>query len=149
MINKSIYILGLALLLLSCGGSSLVIKNCSDKTPTPKLTSSDTFLLSEYSKEKRYGTEKEYPINVFYGSSKNDSINVKRFLNALVGPHGEPISYNIVKTCCPFASKHSEMGVGLLHQYELKWANQKTPLLLYFNNYEKGPLLVPVGLRLK
>ena len=149
MKNKSIYILGLALLLLSCGGSTLVIKNCSDKTPTPKLTSSDTFLLSEYSKEKRYGTEKEYPINVFYGSSKNDSINVKRFLNALVGPHGEPISYSKVKTCCPFTSKHSEMGVGLLEQYELKWVNQKAPLLLYFNNYEKGPLLVPVGLRLK
>jgi hypothetical protein len=149
MKNKSIFILGLALLLLSCGGSTLVIKNCSDKTPTPKLTASDTFVITEYSKEKRYGTEKEYPINVFYGSAKNDSINVKRFLNALAGPHGEPIRYSKVKTCCPFTSKHSEMGVGLLEQYKITWPNQKIPMLLYFNNYEKGPLLVPVGLRLK
>ena len=149
MKNKSIFFFGFALLLLSCGGSTLVIKNCSDKTPTPKLTAADTFVITQYSKEKRYGTEKEYPINVFYGSSKNDSINVKRFLNALVGPHGESLNYSKVNTCCPFTSNHSEMGVGLLEQYEITWPNQKTPMLLYFNNYEKGPLLVPVGLRLK
>lgn len=149
MKNKLIFFFGFALLLLSCSGSTLVIKNCSDKTPTPKLTAADTFVITQYSKEKRYGTEKEYPINVFYGSSKNDSINVKRFLNALVGPHGESLNYNKVKTCCPFKSSHSDMGVGLLDQYEITWPNQKTPMLLYFNNYEKGPLLVPVGLRLK
>lgn len=149
MKNKLIFFFGFALLLLSCGGSTLVIKNCSDKTPIPKLTAADTFVITQYSKEKRYGTEREYPINVFYGSSKNDSINVKRFLNALVGPHGESLNFNKVKTCCPFKSSHSDMGVGLLDQYEITWPNQKTPMLLYFNNYEKGPLLVPVGLRLK
>jgi hypothetical protein len=149
MKNNRFLFLGLSLFLLSCGGTVLVIKNCDEKTPTPKLSAQNTFILSEYSKEKLYGTEKEYPINVFYGSAKNDSINVLRFLNALVGPHGETLAYTKVKSCCPFTSKHSEMGVGLLEQYEVRWENQKKPLLLYFNNYEKGPLLVPVGLRLK
>lgn len=149
MKTKSTLLLSVSLFVIACGGAKLVIKNCNDNTPTPKLSATDSFVITEYSKEKRYGTEKEYPINVFYGSSKNDSINVKRFLNALAGPHGETLIFHKIKSCCPFTSKHSEMGVGLLDQYELTWANQKTPLLLYFNNYEKGPLLVPVGLRLK
>ena len=149
MSYKLPYLFLIGAILYSCGGSSLVILNANDKTPVPKISANGAFALQGYSKEKRYGTEKAYPINVFYGSAKNDTLNVQRFMNALVGPHGETLRYTKIKTCCPFSSKHSEMGVGLLDQYEVTWPNQKKPLLLYFNNYDKGELLVPVGLRLK
>lgn len=149
MFNKLAFVSIISVLLSSCGGSSLVILNANDKTPVPKISAEGAFVLQGYSKEKRYGTEKSYPINVFYGTSKNDTLNVQRFMKALVGPHGESLRYTKIKTCCPFASKHSDMGVGLLDQYEVTWPNQKNPMLLYFNNYEKGELLVPVGLRLK
>ena len=41
------------------------------------------------------------------------------------------------------------MGVGLLDVYEITWEGQKTPIKLYFNIYEKGALMVPLGLSLK
>ena len=41
------------------------------------------------------------------------------------------------------------MGVGLLDVYEIKWEGQKNPVILYLNIYEKGYLMVPMGLSLK
>ena len=41
------------------------------------------------------------------------------------------------------------MGAGLLDVYELKWEGQKSPVILYLNIYEKGVLMVPLGLSLK
>jgi len=41
------------------------------------------------------------------------------------------------------------MGAGLLSVYELRWEGQKNPVTLYLNIYEKGVLMVPVGLTLK
>jgi hypothetical protein len=41
------------------------------------------------------------------------------------------------------------MGAGFLDVYELKWEGQQNPVTLYLNIYEKGVLMVPVGLTLK
>ena len=79
----------------------------------------------------------------------NDTINATRFLNALAGPKGEKITYTKQESCCPFPSKHSAMGAGLLDVYEIVWDGQKKPILLYLNIYEKGYLKVPVGLSIK
>jgi hypothetical protein len=70
-------------------------------------------------------------------------------LNALAGPNGEKITFTKLESCCPFPTKRSEMGAGFLDVYELKWVGQKKPILLYLNIYEKGILMVPVGLTLK
>ena len=41
------------------------------------------------------------------------------------------------------------MGAGFLDIYELTWEGQTAPIKLYLNIYEKGVLMVPVGLSLK
>jgi hypothetical protein len=41
------------------------------------------------------------------------------------------------------------MGAGFLDVYELRWEGQTKPIVLYLNIYEKGILMVPLGLRLK
>ncbi len=64
-------------------------------------------------------------------------------MNALAGPKGEKITYTKLESCCPFPTKRSEMGVGLLDVYEIKWEGQKNPVILYLNIYEKGYLMVP------
>jgi hypothetical protein len=76
-------------------------------------------------------------------------INQQRFLNALAGPNGEKITYKKIESCCPFPTKKSEMGAGFLDIYELTWEGQTAPVKLYLNIYEKGVLMVPVGLSLK
>jgi hypothetical protein len=41
------------------------------------------------------------------------------------------------------------MGAGFLEAYELSWEGLSKPIILYLNIYEKGVLMVPVGLGLK
>lgn len=147
--KKSIFFIAILLLSVSCISTKSTLKNVDNNAPTPKLLNPTTFIITEFSKDKKYGYDSEYPINIFYGNTKNDTINQKRFLNALSGPKGEKITYTKLENCCPFPTKRSDMGAGFLDVYELKWEGLKKPIVLYLNIYEKGVLMVPVGLGLK
>ncbi len=133
----------------SCTSTKSTLKNVDDNAPTPTLVNNVTFVITEYSKDKKYGYEKDYPINIFYGGTTNELINQERFLNALAGPNGEQITYTKLESCCPFPTKRSAMGAGLLDVYQIRWKGQKNPITLYLNIYEKGLLMVPVGFSLK
>ena len=147
--KKILPFISLLLLFTSCISTQSTLKNVDDNAPIPRLENNNTFVINEYSKDKRYGYEKEYPINLFYSNTKNETINQQRYLNALAGPKGEKITYTKLESCCPFPTKRSEMGAGFLDVYELKWEGQQNPVTLYLNIYEKGVLMVPVGLTLK
>ena len=147
--KKILPFISLLLLFTSCISTQSTLKNVDDNAPIPRLENNNTFVITEYSKDKRYGYEKEYPINLFYSNTKNETINQQRYLNALAGPKGEKITYTKLESCCPFPTKRSEMGAGFLDVYELKWEGQQNPVTLYLNIYEKGVLMVPVGLTLK
>jgi hypothetical protein len=133
----------------SCVSTKSTLKNVDDNAPNLTLNKDNTFIITEYSKDKKYGYDKDYPVNIFYRTSKDEVINQQRFLNALAGPNGEKITYTKLESCCPFPSKRSDMGAGFLDVYELKWEGQKKPINLYLNIYEKGVLMVPLGLTLK
>lgn len=145
--KKILSLFALLVISTSCVSTKSTLKNVDDNAPTPTLKN-NTFVITEYSKDKKYGYDKDYPINIFYKNTKNETINQQRFLNALAGPKGEKITYTKLESCCPFPTKRSDMGAGLLDVYELKWEGQKSPVILYMNIYEKGLLMVPVGLTL-
>jgi hypothetical protein len=125
------------------------LKNVDDNAPNPTLTKENTFLITEYSKDKKYGFDPDYPINVFYKNTKDENINAKRFLDALAGPNGEKIVYEKLESCCPFPTKKSTVGAGFLDVYNLTWEGSSKGVKMYMNIYEKGYLLVPMGLSLK
>ena len=147
--NKSILLIALLISLASCSSTQSTLKNTDDNAPNLVLNKDNTFVITEYSKDKKYGYDKDYPINIFFNNTKNETVNQQRFLNALAGPNGEKITFNKLESCCPFPTKRSELGAGFLEVFELKWVGQKKPVLLYLNIYEKGVLMVPVGLTLK
>jgi hypothetical protein len=147
--KKYFILLMLLTIISSCVSTKSTLKNVDDNAPNLRLTSENTFVINQYSKDKKYGYDEDYPINIFYKSSKEDIINQQRFLNALAGPNGEKITYKKIESCCPFPTKKSEMGAGFLDIYELTWEGQTAPVKLYLNIYEKGVLMVPVGLSLK
>jgi hypothetical protein len=138
----------LTLLMISCGSIKSSLKNVDDTAPNLTLSEKNTFLITQFSTDKRYGYDKNYPINIFYRNTKDVVVNQERFLNALAGPKGEKITYIKLESCCPFPTKRSDMGAGFLDVYELKWVGQTKPVLLYLNIYEKGYLMVPMGLTL-
>lgn len=150
---KNIARLSLLVLLISfttsCVSTRSTLKNVDDNAPIPSLLNEKTFVITEYSKDKKYGYDPDYPVNVFFRDAKDENLNAHRFLNALAGPNGEKITYTKIESCCPFPTKRVEIGAGFLDIYELKWEGQKQPVRLYLNIYERGYLLVPVGLSVK
>lgn len=147
--KKHILLLLVSIMSISCVSTKSTLKNVDDNAPTPRLSKNNTFIITEYSTDKKYGYDKDYPVNVFFYNTRNDTINQVRYLNALAGPKGEKISFTKLESCCPYPSKRSETGAGLLDVYEVRWEGLKTPVLLYMNIYEKGYLKVPVGFGLK
>ncbi|WP_293875174.1 2-dehydro-3-deoxyphosphooctonate aldolase [Flavobacterium sp.] len=135
--------------LTSCVSTLSTLRNVDDSAPIPTLTKDNTFVLTNFSKDKKYGYDAHYPINVFYINTKDENLNAHRFLNALAGPKGEKITYTKIESCCPFPTKRVEIGAGFLDIYELKWDEQDKPIKLYLNIYERGYLFVPAGLTLK
>lgn len=134
---------------LSCVSTKSTLKNVDDNAPTPQLTKQNTFVLTEYSQDKKYGYDKDYPVNVFYKDTKGEDLNAKRFLDALAGPKGEKVFYKKLESCCPFPTKRDPIGAGFLDVYQITWVGLKRPITLYLNIYEKGKLMVPVGFSAK
>jgi len=148
-IKSLLLIAFISMLSVSCISTKSTLKNVDDNAPEPVLTKDGWFLITEYAKDKKYGFDKNYPINIFYKSVADEDINPKRFLNALTGPKGETITYKKLESCCPFPSKRGDSGAGFLDIYEINYSGLKKPLKLYFNIYEKGYLFVPKGFELK
>lgn len=147
--KKTVLFVALLIVTASCVSTKSTLKNVDNNAPIPVLSKDNTFVITQFSTDKRYGYDKDYPINIFYRTSKDESINQQRYLNALAGPKGEKLTYTKLESCCPFPSTKSDMGAGFLDIYEVKWEGQKKPVLLYLNIYEKGILMVPVGFSLK
>ena len=146
--KKTILFITLVLLVVSCGSIKSSIKNVDDSAPVP-VVKNNAFVITSYSKDKKYGYDKDYPVNVFYKNVKDEDINPKRFLDALTGPKGETITYKKVESCCPFPTKRGDSGAGFLDIYEINYSGLKKPIKLYFNIYSKGYLFIPKGFELK
>lgn len=134
---------------VGCISTKSMLKNVDNNAPIPSLSKENTFIVTEYSKDLKYGFNEEYPVNVFYVNSNDENLNASRYLNALAGPNGEKITYIKIESCCPFPTKRTEIGAGYLDIYELKWEGQKNPIRLYINIYERGYILIPIGLSIK
>lgn len=143
--KNSLFFLSLVLCITACVSTKSTLKNVDDHAPIPKLGSDNTFVLMNYSNDKKYGYDPDYPINVFYRNMASAQQNEERFLNALAGPKGESISYTKTGICCPYPNNKNEMGVASLDVYVVRWEGQKKPVTLYLNAYEKGALMIPVG----
>jgi len=135
----------IAISFTSCVSTKSTLQNVNDNAPNPRVSVMNTFVITEYSNDPKYGYHPDYPINVFFINTKDLTINQERFLKALSGPNGEKIFFKKLEICCPFPTKNCEMGGGFLDQYEVTWVGLKKPKKLYLNSYEKGDLMIPVG----
>ncbi|QHT72044.1 2-dehydro-3-deoxyphosphooctonate aldolase [Rhodocytophaga rosea] len=105
--------------------------------------------MTESANDKTYGYEKGNPVKV--GGSKENSgpKNQRRFLNGLLGPNGEQIKYYRAGSCCGFKTPNGLFdNIGLLDLYKVYWDGSDT-LNIYINLYDKGDLMIPVGLTAK
>lgn len=113
------------------------------RTKEVEFIDENTYLLTEMSKDKLYGYDKSDPVKVGGGP-----INERRFLNALLGPNGEPIVYVRTGSCCVFATPNGMVNnAGMLDTYRVTWKGGTDTLMIYMNMYDKGDLKIPFGLK--
>lgn len=149
MLRKVFYILILSLIMTSCISTKLTIKNIDNTAISPELIDNQTYRLVEKATNKKYGYDPDYPINLGFGLLHQREANQEKFLKALRGSNGEKITYSHHGNCCPFPTNTSELGSGMLDVYLISWEGNQKPLTLYLNIYEKGKILIPVGLTAK
>lgn len=149
MRSRFLMLIGVVFLTFSCVSTKSTLKNVDETAPNLVVNKQNAFVITEFATDEKYGYDKDYPINIFYRTTTNDSINQQRYFNALTGPNGEKLFFEKVGVCCPFPSKNSASGAALLDIYEVKWVGQKMPITLYLNIHEKSPIMVPVGFGLK
>lgn len=132
----------------SCISTKSTIKNLDNKAVKP-IIRSNAYLLKEYADSKKYGYDQDYPINIGVIQDKNENMYVDYFFNGITGPNGEKLTYKKTDSCCPFPTKYNKIGGGLLSVYEVTWEGQQKPIHLYFNIYERGKIVCPIGLTIK
>jgi hypothetical protein len=147
--KKFLLIAFFAASLASCVSTRNTIKNIDDNAKMPALSKEKNFIITEISRDPKYGYDQDYPINIGFFPYPTSEINVQRYFGALTGPKGEKLTYNKVDTCCPFPSKKSDMGAGLLDIYEVRWEGLAEPLRIHINLYEKGGIIAPAGFGIK
>jgi len=148
MFKKVLFLNLLFVGLTGCISTKSTIKNIDSSAVKPVIKD-DAYLLKEYADSKKYGYDQDYPINIGVVQDKNEDLYISYFFRGITGPKGETLTYKKVETCCPFPTKYNKIGGGLLYIYEVKWAGQTKPVRLYFNIYERGKIMCPIGFQIK
>tara|TARA_R110000850_G_scaffold147130_1_gene269318 strand:- start:27193 stop:27621 length:429 start_codon:yes stop_codon:yes gene_type:complete len=131
--------------LLSCSTTRNISK---DHKQT--LIDDRTFLVTAVSKDKTYGLTPENPVEVGGVGTSEGPLNERRYLNALTGPNGEPISYYRAGSCCPIKSDKAIFGDKvMLDNYRVVWEGSKDTVSIFINMYDSGKLMAPVGFGIK
>jgi len=138
----------ICLLFSFCGSSKKIYTETgsgSTKVST-ELLDNRTFKLTEVSTDETYGYSEKNAIMVGGVREESGALNQQRFLNALLGPNGEKVTYQRLGSCCPVKSQNAFVGeYGLLDRYEVTYAGLEKPIVLYLNFYDPGPLKAPKG----
>lgn len=142
--KKILVIVFVGLHLVSCISTKSTIKNIDDSAVKPSVKN-NRFVITEYSNDRKYGYDKDYPINIGFNRENEAPKNIEYFFNALVGEKKEKFSYVKVESCCPFPTKKTNMGAGTLDIYEITFEDSGKKVQLYFNIYEKGKIMCPKG----
>lgn len=134
----------LSLSLTGCVSTQSTIKNIDDKAIKPAIKNNH-FVITEYANDRKYGYDKDYPINIGFNRENEAPKNIGYFFNALLGEKNDKFTYTKLESCCPFPTKRTNMGAGTLDVYEVTFSDTGKKVQLYFNIYEKGKILCPKG----
>jgi hypothetical protein len=147
MKNTFVY-LSLCLFILSCGtkknnGST---KNNLGYVNNAKMLNESTYLLTVKTSDKEYAFTPQKPVCVGGAKGNSGPLNERRFLNALLGPKGERVSYSRIGSCCGFKTPNALIGDGgLLDKYKVWIEGTTDTTIMYLNMYDADEMFIPVG----
>ena len=112
-IKKSILLIAILIATTSCVSTKSTLKNVDDNAPNLVLSRENTFIITEYSTDKKYGYDADYPANIFFQNTRNETVNQERFLNALAGPKGEKNNFFKTRKLLSFSNKENRLRCGI------------------------------------
>jgi hypothetical protein len=131
---------GITAITKSSDGRGVPFGSSTDKSFLPWLKPTD---------DPSYGYSMDKPIEIggFLEGRGNDW--PAQYFSSLLGPNGEPTTYERVKSCCAFAvtnPKIVEAGIktGFLDQFKVTIDGQE-PVYLFVTLYTEGKILAPKG----
>ncbi len=151
--NGRLVVLGLLLTVVACSSTGkvpqagpIVGSTTVDGKPYPAggSGSAGDLVLTTVATDRSYGYSVENPVKVA-GLAESGPRAEKVYLSALRGPAGEAIEFVRQGSCCPFETKNSDFGSGLLDVYKVTYEGLAEPVVLYLDMYDPGEVLVPVG----
>ena len=145
--NKLLFcMLVAAIAVSSCSSSKKTSATQTTKASTAnyELLDRETFKLTGVSDDDTYGYSEKNAIKVG-GGIESGAANERKYLNGLLGPNGETITYVRRGSCCPVKSENGIMGTAILDIYEIKYNDEMKPIVLYINMYDPGELKAPKG----
>ena len=149
---KSIIFYVACILCFSIAGCSSSKNNQSSApkkiTVKHEMLDDNTFKLTEISDDETYGYSEKNAVCVA-DASGSGPLKERNYLNALLGPKGEPVSYFRKGSCCTIKSDYGFMGMAKLDIYEVSYEGLDKPIILYINMYDPGQLKAPKGFTFK
>lgn len=149
---KNTILIACMLMLIDCSSRKSSANGSFGDTRTAKVhhLNSNTYLLSVQSTDSTYAFTANNPVKVGGVHKSTGPINERKFLNALLGPAGESVSYFRRGSCCFFNTPNGfDKKSGLLDRYAVTWENSKDTFDIYINMYDEGDLYIPVGFTAK
>ena len=143
MIKRFVLPFLIILCLFSCNSSKKASSSKSGQNA--EMLSNNFSKLIAISTDETYGFTQENPIKVGGVKDSEGPLNERRFLNALLGPEGQSITYHRQGSCCHFKSPNGLMGSGLLDRYEVNYNGLAKPVIIFINMYDFGELKAPKG----
>jgi hypothetical protein len=114
-------------------------------TPGDPAFAGPSPLVEAVSTDSTYGFLAGNPIRVGGATVAEGAANLRRFLWSLSGPHRETVTCLRVGNCCPF---RMPTGVGMIEVYEVAYDGLGHAARLFFDLYNPGLLIAPVGFSL-
>jgi len=128
----------------------LTLVQCSTPPPPPPREPPQQMSKEELAATRDYGVKPAYPIKVGGVEERRGPANERAYLSRLRGPQGQPVTYRRTGSCCPFETPRAIIGgAGLLDQYEIGYDGLATPVVLFFDMYERETPRAPQGFTLQ
>lgn len=142
---KNILYLIILVAAVSCASKKPRSNEAIGNTRSETVLSLDdySYLITIPANDPTYAYTKQNPVKVGGMSPANE----RKFLNGLLGPNAESLSYYRVGSCCSFKTPNGIFGdSGLLDIYSVFWEGATDTLTIYINMYDEGNLRIPDGL---
>ncbi len=102
--------------------------------------------LKDTAANEKYGFTPEFPVKVGTGP-KSGPANQRAYLELLIDPSGNQVTYERLGSCCGYPSENSPFGMALLDKYEIRFTDKegkkkKRIVYISFYDYEEPKILI-------